>query len=89
MSSSILFSCPSRALLETDNPRARADVVDVDDMDDTFVWVVRVEAEALRFVGRKWCCWSACITGRAGSGIVGGGAFRDEMCKRRIGRRLG
>lgn len=37
--SSILCSSPSRVLQETDNPRARADVVDDE---DTFVWAARV-----------------------------------------------
>lgn len=64
--SSILCSSPSRVLLETDNPRARADVVDVE---DTFVGAERVGV--LRLVGRK-CCWSG-VGGRAGRGIVGGG----------------
>lgn len=80
MSSSILCSSPSRVLLETDNPRARAEVVDVEEIEDTFVWAVRVVG-VLRFVGRKCCCWLEC-GGRAGRGIVGGGAsgvWRAEM----------
>ena len=80
MSSSILFASPSKVLLETDNPRARADV-----KEGTFVWAVRVGV--LRFVGRK-CCWS---DGRAGRGIVGAGAsgaWTVEIYRRRVGRRL-
>jgi hypothetical protein len=86
MSSSILFASPSRALLETDNPRARAEVAYA--VEGAFVWVVRVGV--LRFVGLK-CCWSGLVDGRAGRGIVGGGAKgagRAEICRRRIGRCL-
>ena len=74
-------------LLETDNPRARAEVVDVEEVENAFVWAVRVGV--LRFVGRK-CAWSGC-GGRAGRGIVGGGAdgaWRAEIYTRRVGRRL-
>lgn len=75
-------------LLETDNPRARAEVTDVEEVENAFVWVVRVVG-VLRFVGRKRC-WSG-FGGRAGRGIVGGGAdgaWRAEIYRRRVGRRL-
>jgi len=88
ISSSILCSSPSRLLLETDNPRARAEVVDAEEMENTFEWAVLVvRVGVLRLVGRK-CCWSC---GRAGRGIVGAGANgagRVEIYIRRVGRRL-
>ena len=88
MSSSILFASPSRVLLETDNPRARADVADTGTVETEDVLVCAVRAGAFVFVSRK-CGW---LDGTAGRGIVGGGAsgaWRAAICRRRIGRRLG
>ena len=59
--------------------------MDAEGIENAFVWAVRVGV--LRLVGRK-CCWSG---GRAGRGIVGGGAdgaWRAEIYRRRVGRRL-
>jgi hypothetical protein len=88
ISSSILCSSPSRLLLETDNPRARAEVVDVEEMENTFEWAVLVvRVGELRLVGRKCCC----CCGTSGRGLVGGGADgaeRVEIYIRRVGRRL-
>lgn len=95
MSSSILCSSPSRVLLETDRPRARADVVDdAEGIEIAFEWGIR--DGVLRFVGRKCCCWCSGGgggggRGKAGRGIVGGGADgagRAVMYVRRVGRRL-
>ena len=54
------------------------------------MWAVRAGG-ALTFVSRK-SCWLGSVDGSAGRGIVGGGAsgaWRGEIRRRRVGRRLG
>ena len=63
--------------------------MDAEELENTFVWAVRVGVLRL-VVGRKCCC-STGGGGRAGRGIVGGGvdgAWRAEIYRRRVGRRL-
>ena len=61
--------------------------MDAEEIENTFEWAV-LRVGVLRLVGRK-CCWCCC--GRAGRGIVGGGADgagRVVIYIRRVGRRL-